>query len=235
MKRPLVGVTGSAGRGWALWCGAAVSLRLQGARVRRVTPPLRPGDLEGLDGLVIGGGDNIGAELYDGEIVPDARLDPARDALELAALDLFWGRGAPILGICRGAQMMNVFRGGSLHESVREAYALRRHPRTPLPVKAIRISPGTRLAEAMGIARIRVNSLHEQSVDRLGRDMVVAARDQNGMVQAVEMRGSAFRVGVQWHPELLFYRRAHRRLFRAFVAAVRDGKVSAAMIDEGVE
>jgi putative glutamine amidotransferase len=220
--RPLIGVTGPAGRGWALWACAALSLWLQGARARRLTPPLDPRRLEGLDGLLIGGGDDIGATLYGGDIAPDMRIDPMRDQLELAALGYFWPTGAPILGICRGSQMLNVYRGGTLHQDVVETYRIRRHPRTPLPLKQIRLIEGTRLASTLRVERIRVNSLHTQAVDRLGEGLRIAARDRHAMVQAVEDTEGPFRVGVQWHPELLFYRPHHRRLFRAFVEAARS-------------
>jgi putative glutamine amidotransferase len=217
---PVIGVTGPEGRGWGLWAAAAVSLAIRGAKARRITPPFAPHDLAGLDGLLIGGGDDVGADLYGGAVRPNVRLDPARDALELAALDAFWDSGRPVMGICRGAQMMNVFRGGTLHRDVREAFRLKRHPRTPLPLKTVRIEPGTRLAEALRMETVKVNALHSQAVERLGEGLRAAAHDRHGMVQAVEATGSAFRVGVQWHPELLFYRVAHRRLFGAFVGAV---------------
>lgn len=227
MSRPVIGVTGPAGRGWALWAFAALSLWLHGASARRITPPLEPSRLEGLDGLLIGGGDDIGAALYDGSVAPDVAIDPERDALELAALDRFWASGAPILGICRGAQMLNVFRGGTLHQNVVQTYAIRRHPRTPLPTKRIEIARDSRLATAVRVRRIRVNSLHNQAVDRLGDGLRVAARDRHGMVQAVEDRAAAFRIGVQWHPELLFYRPHHRNLFEAFVRAARAHRAQA--------
>jgi putative glutamine amidotransferase len=221
-RKPLIGVTGPAGRGFALWGFAALSLRLAGARARRITPPLERARLDGLDGLLIGGGDDVGAALYGGEVRPDVRLDPERDALELQALELFWSTERPILGICRGAQMLNVFRGGTLHQNVRETYEIRRHPRTPLPLKRIRIAPDTRLGDVLRLSQVRVNSLHNQSVDVLGEGLLVAARDRHGMVQAIEHVGEPFRVGVQWHPELLFYKLAHRRLFRAFADAARE-------------
>jgi putative glutamine amidotransferase len=221
-RKPLIGVTGPAGRGFALWGFAALSLWLAGARARRITPPLERARLDGLDGLLIGGGDDVGAALYGGEVRPDVRLDPERDALELQALELFWSTERPILGICRGAQIMNVFRGGTLHQNVRETYEIRRHPRTPLPLKRIRIAPETRLGDVIRLSQVRVNSLHNQSVDVLGEGLLVAARDRHGMVQAIEHVGEPFRVGVQWHPELLFYKLAHRRLFRAFADAARE-------------
>ncbi len=220
-RRPVIGVTGPAGRGFALWFFAALSLWLQGARARRITPPLEPSRLEGLDGLLIGGGDDIGAHLYGIEVEPDVAIDPERDQLELAALGQFWDSGAPILGICRGSQMLNVFRGGTLHQDVKAHYGIQRHPRTPLPLKRVDIVPQTRLSETVRVARIRVNSLHNQSVDRLGNGLRVAAQDRHDMVQAVEDSGHVFRVGVQWHPELLFYRPHHRRLFAGFVAAAK--------------
>jgi putative glutamine amidotransferase len=220
--RPIIGVTGPAGRGFALWAFAAFSLWLQGARPRRLTPPLDVGKLADLDGLLVGGGDDIGATLYGGEVVPDTRIDPSRDQLELAALEHFWPTGAPILGICRGAQMINVFRGGTLHQDVRETYGIRRHPRTPLPLKRVRIEEASRLATIVRVSSIRVNSLHSQAVDRLGTGLRVAARDRHAMVQAIEDGAGPLRVGVQWHPELLFYRPHHRRLFRSFVEAARS-------------
>jgi putative glutamine amidotransferase len=217
---PVIGVTGPEGRGWGLWAAAAFSLFIRGAKARRITPPFVAGRMAGLDGLLIGGGDDVGADLYGGEVRPNVRLDPARDALELAALDAFWDSGRPILGICRGAQMMNVFRGGTLLRDVRESFHLKRYPRTPLPLKTVRLVEGTRLECALRMERVKVNALHLQAVERLGEGLRAAAHDRHGMVQAVEATGAAFRVGVQWHPELLFYRVAHRRLFGAFVGAV---------------
>lgn len=219
--RPLIGVTGPAGRGFALWFFAALSLWLQGARARRIVPPFHPEQLDGLDGLLIGGGDDVGAALYGGEVRADVRLDPERDQLELQALRHFWDRNCPILGICRGSQIMNVFRGGNLHKDVRITYDIMKHPRTPLPLKTIRIEPETDLHAVLKLDEVRVNSLHSQSVDRAGESLRVAARDRHGMTQAVEETGPRFRIGVQWHPELLFYKLPHRRLFRAFVEAAR--------------
>ncbi len=221
MSRPVIGVTKGRGRGWALWAFAALSLRLQGARPVKITAPFSRHAFARLDGLLIGGGDDIGATLYDAEPAPDVRLDPERDTLELKALEMLWASDIPILGICRGSQMLNVFRGGSLHRDIHEVYFEAPRMRTPLPRKHVRLTGGSRLARLIGQPEIVVNALHHQSVDRLGEGLRIAATDEHGIVQAVEHIGRRFRVGVQWHPELLFYRSAHRRLFAGFVRAAR--------------
>ncbi len=219
--RPRIGVTGPTGRGFALWAFAALSLWLRGGRPRRITPPYRAEDFEGLDGLLIGGGDDIGATLYGAEPAPDIRIDPDRDRLELNALERLWATDLPILGICRGSQMINVYRGGTLHQDIYEVYLTAPRMRTPLPRKRVALEGGTRLREIVGAERIVVNAIHHQAVDRLGEGLRVAARDEHAIVQAVEDPSGPFRMGVQWHPEFLFYRRSHWRLFGAFVAAAR--------------
>ncbi|MGF1473937.1 MAG: gamma-glutamyl-gamma-aminobutyrate hydrolase family protein [Geminicoccaceae bacterium] len=227
MSKPVIGVTGAKRRAVQLWWFAALSLRLQGARPVKIVPPLRPERLERLDGLLIGGGDDIGADLYGGMPVPDVRIDPERDELEHAALEHFWPTGIPIMGICRGSQMMNVFMGGTLHQDIYKVYTDAKRMRTPLPRKCVELGEDSELREIIGQPTITVNSLHHQSVDRPGEGMRIAAKDEQGIVQAVEMPGPRFRIGVQWHPEFLFYRRGHRRLFRAFGEAARVQKMTA--------
>jgi putative glutamine amidotransferase len=225
VRRPLIGVTGPLGAGWGFWACTAAALRLAGARARRITPPCADaGVFAALDGLVIGGGADVDAALYGGEARAGAAPDPARDALELAALAAFWDGPRPVLGICRGAQLMNVFRGGGLHRDVRAAFGLRRHPRTALPLKPVRVAPDSRLRAALGAGELRVNAMHAQAVDRLGQGLRVAARDGHGMVQAIEAEGPALRLGVQWHPELMPYHRPQRRLFAALAAAARAAR-----------
>lgn len=221
MSRPVVGVTGAKGRGWLLWVFSWFSLLLQGARGVRLSAPFEAERFEGLDALLIGGGDDIGATIYGGEAAPEIRIDPERDELELKALEMLWDRDIPIMGICRGSQMLNVFRGGRLHADIYETYEDAPRMRTPLPLKHVTVEPGTRLAGIIGYEAFRVNAIHHQSVSELGDGMQVAARDRYGIVQAVEYAGRRFRVGVQWHPEFLFYKRPHRRLFRAFVTAAK--------------
>ena len=153
-----------------------------------------------LDGLVIGGGDDIGAEIYGGKVLPDVRIDPERDKLELRLLEGALPRGLPILGICRGSQMINVALGGTLHTDIHEVYVQAPRMRTVLPRKTIHVVEGSRLDRILRCNPCRVNALHHQSVDRVGRGLKVVARDEAGIVQAIEGAGPSFLLGVQWHP-----------------------------------
>lgn len=219
MPKPLIGVTTSKRSGWFLWFFAWLSLRWQGARAVRLTAPFERDKFRRLDGLLIGGGDDISATLYGGMPAPDVRVDVQRDELEQSALAMLWKTDIPILGICRGAQMLNIYLGGRLHPDIYEVYHNAPKMRTPLPRKHVDVHDGSRLAQIIEAPLIVVNALHHQSVEELGDGLEISANDKYGIVQAIESRGVAFRIGVQWHPELLLYRSPHRRLFRSFVQA----------------
>nr|WP_274705704.1 type 1 glutamine amidotransferase [Salipiger pentaromativorans] len=207
----------------------ALAIRLAGGRALRWQAGYRRVDLSAVDGVVIGGGDDIAPTLYGGELRVGVRLDPARDALEQEVLRGAFERRLPILGICRGSQMLNVVLGGTLHQDAYQVYASR-NIRTILPRKRVRIGSETLLAHSARTDCLYVNALHSQAVDRLGEGLRVAARDEGGMVQAIERVTDPFALGVQWHPEHLIYRRAHRRLFRSLVAAARAGRNNAAQL-----
>lgn len=218
MPRPLIGVTTSTRSGWRIFPLVNLNLHLAGGRGLRWGAG-RVADLGMVDGLVIGGGDDISPELYGGRLKLTARIEPARDALELRLARHALARGMPVLGICRGAQMLNVALGGTLHQDAWDAYPDARFMKTILPRRDIEISPDTQLAAHAGPAPMRVNALHSQAVDRLGDGLCVAARDRAGMVQAIERRRDPFALGVQWHPEHLFYARRQRAIFRALMSA----------------
>jgi putative glutamine amidotransferase len=216
----VVGVTGSSRGGRIMWLFNRWALLRAGAKPVRITPE-RPDAPDGVAGLVIGGGDDIDARSYGVTVEPTVRIDPARDRLELHLLDRAAARQFPVLGICRGAQMINVHRGGTLHPDIHAVYGDAPRMRTPLPRKTIRIERDSRLHAILGIDRCRVNALHHQSIDQLGRGLRIVARDEAGIVQAVESP-DGFRLGVQWHPEFLVLDQGQRRLFQALADAARE-------------
>lgn len=218
--RPCIGVTTSRRTGWRVFPVIALNIWLAGGRATRWNSG-READMGSVDGLVVGGGDDISPMLYAGEMVAEARLDPDRDALEQRLVRQALDLGKPVLGICRGAQMLNVALGGNLHQRAYDHYADSRYYRTILPRKDVTVLDGTGLAALAGTAPMRVNALHSQAVDRLGTGLRVAARDDGGMIQAVERSTPPFALGVQWHPEYLVYARRQRALFRALVDAAR--------------
>lgn len=220
-RRLRVGVTSSLGGGRYMWWFYYLALRQYGLQPVRLIAPVRQADMHSFEGLIIGGGDDISAELYNGEPTLDVRVDPARDEMELELLEHSAPRDMPVLGVCRGAQMLNVHRGGSLHQDMYESYNHVPRMWTPLPRKRVHIRSDTRLGELLREEGVTVNSLHRQAIDRLGNGLEISARDEFGVTQAIEDPAARFRIGVQWHPEFLIYRPSQRRLFRAFVRAVK--------------
>jgi putative glutamine amidotransferase len=145
--------------------------------------------------------------------------DPGRDELELALIARADAAGLPVLGICRGAQLLNVAAGGTLHQDLADFYAERPRRWTVFPRTPVDVEAGTHLAATLGRDRCWVNSLHLQAVDRLGAGLRVAARDDAGVVQAIEHAARRFWIGVQWHPEYLPQVAEERRLFATLVSS----------------
>jgi len=143
--------------------------------------------------------------------------DTARDVLEMSLIDRCVQQRLPILGICRGQQLLNIYFGGSLHQSLRGLYVEDPEIRTILPRKRLVIPDDMKLARIIGKSSIRVNALHNQAIDRLGRGLRIAASDRNGIVQAIEHESLPLVLGVQWHPEFLPQLPRQRRIFEALV------------------
>ncbi|MER5993534.1 gamma-glutamyl-gamma-aminobutyrate hydrolase family protein [Streptomyces viridosporus] len=171
-----------------------------------------------LDGLVIAGGPDVEPARYGAE--PDPRTGPparARDAWELALIEAALERGLPLLGICRGMQLLNVALGGTLvqhvdgHAEVPGVFG--RHPVKPVP--------GTRYAGLVP-EEASVPAFHHQAVDRLGGGLVPSAHAEDGTVEAVELPAAPWVLGVQWHPEMGDDVRVVRALVEAAAAFGRD-------------
>jgi len=174
--------------------------------------------LEGFDGLVLMGGVDVNPALY-GE-PPDPLTeepDDARDRLEYALIATALARDLPILGICRGLQILNVQQGGSLVQHI-EGHRVRTEDRG-LPAHSVEIMPETHLAVIAGSKlKWKVNSRHHQAAARLGNGLVVSARDpRDGTIEAIEKPDKRFVVAVQWHPE---NQSDMAKLFCAFAAAL---------------
>jgi putative glutamine amidotransferase len=212
-EKPRVGVTGVARRwspGW--WC-AALALRLAGAVPERISVRHRPSG-KPLDALVIGGGDDIGPEHYEGDVEAKVKADPERDRLEIEWIRRALDNDIPLLGICRGAQLINVVLGGTLHQDIRPLRKRTYNRPGLLPTKRVRLKADSRLARVCGKTRLRVNSLHHQAVDKPGADVRIVGWDLDEITQAIECSAGRAIIGVQWHPEYLFYLPSQFALFR---------------------
>ena len=161
---------------------------------------------EYLDGLILQGGADVSPKAYgEDPLKPEWGGDPVRDAYEMELVHEFMEAGKPILGICRGMQLINVALGGSLYQDLptqcpeavgHETTAYDRN------VHEVEFAPGGKLAQWFGDVRGgRVASIHHQAVNRLGKDVVVEATAPDGVIEAIRWAGRSFVCGVQWHPE----------------------------------
>ena len=181
--------------------------------------------LDSVDGLMLTGGKDVDATLYGQEPHPENDAPrPDRDAWELALVRAAIERDLPLLGICRGLQVLNVALGGTLIQHLPDVIGSTKYNAgggvfTPNPAITV---PGTRVAELLG-DRVTVQSYHHQALDAVADGLVVSAVGDDGIIQAVDIEGATFGVAVQWHPEEDAAEDA--RLFAALVdaaAAYRD-------------
>ena len=196
-------------------------VRLYGARVVQLRPSDGARDFD-YDGVVVTGGHDVDPVLYAAEPEVEPNHDPARDAFESALIDEALRRRVPLLGICRGAQLLNVRLGGSLFQELASRRQRTSNRWTVLPLKTLLVEEGTRLAMCLGSGSHKINSLHNQAVNRVGGALQVSGRDLDGIVQAVEDPDYSYLIGVQWHPEFLILLRSQRRLFKSLVAHARS-------------
>lgn len=226
MRKPVIGITASYSDSGNISMRPAYvdAIRENGGVGCLLSRPTDPAEIAALaadlDGLLFAGGADVDPVHY-GETIshPSVEITAERDAFELAIFAAFIKTGKPILGICRGIQLINVGLGGSLHQHIEG------HRQTPTPgsqpIQTVTVEPRTRLAALTGtVGAMQVNTFHHQAVKVPGRGAVVTARADDGTVEAIEVPDHPFLVGVQWHPELFYCGYpAARGLFAGFVEA----------------
>ena len=183
--------------------------------------------LEGADGLVLTGGADVDPAFFGAEPHPMLGLvDLTRDRFELALYHAARAKGVPILGVCRGHQLINIAAGGTLHQHLPALPGIVQHEQFDIaggPSHRVALEPHSVLAEAFGEEHVRTNSFHHQAVDKLGQGLRVIGRSADGVTEAVQNTDGSFVLGVQWHPEMSF--QAHREQiapFAAFMQAVEE-------------
>jgi putative glutamine amidotransferase len=233
---PLIGVTTYvADVRWGNWERRAAVLPASyfelvaaaGGRPLLLPPSTASGDPEAgaeqvvdvLDGLVLTGGGDVDPGAYGEEPDPEVGgVDPNRDASERALLAAALEADIPVLAICRGCQVLNVYLGGNLHQHLPDVIGNLDHRKAAMQFEDVQVAtePGTTTADVFGPSTA-VRCSHHQAIRDLGRDLVVTARAGDGVVEAVELPSARFVLAVQWHPE----ESMDQRPFDALVHAAR--------------
>ena len=182
-----------------------------------------------LDGVLISGGHDVDPAQYGSPVQSYCgKLSPQRDALDLYVLRYALEHKMPLLGICRGIQILNAALGGTLYQDLQKEGSFSPHTkvsdgRRNYPVHSVALAEHSRLRQIFGADEIPVNSFHHQAVREPAPGTTVAAVSADGVIEAMELPGEPFVVAVQWHPEMMFDSTQQKCLFRAFIQACQSG------------
>ena len=247
--RPIIGVTGPNEGGLFAWIMTWLALKRKGAKPVRITPKTNTKMLRLQGLVLGGGTDIdpenygedlsiikesvkiqsfkdklLGAILFLIRIIFSVKTsqpekDVDRDRMEKKLCLYAFKNQLPVLGICRGAQLINVALGGTLYQDTHTFYKEVPNIRTILPIKKVYFAKKSKLRKIFNVNKCMVNSLHDQAVKKLGLDLVITAIENNRIIQAIEHTKHPFMIGVQWHPEYLPHIKLQQRLFKSLVEA----------------
>jgi putative glutamine amidotransferase len=235
MSKPLIGITTRNGRDAD--CHPIIALQhtytnaiLQAGGLPILIPSMLPEedflDLSSrMDGVLFTGGGDVSLEYFSGVDHPRiGEVDKPRDVTELTLMRAAVNDGKPILGICRGAQVMNVALGGTLYTHIHDQLPGALDHDYPGDLRRVLVHPvnldaSSRSAQIFGEAVLQVNSLHHQGLKDLAPGLRAAGHSPDGLVEAVELPEHPYAISVQWHPEWLTDQLPTRRLFKSFVDA----------------
>lgn len=222
-QAPLIAITTSEHGNKAAVAAITLAVRLAGGQPFTVSSSKNTQRVRSAQGIILAGGTDINPALYGDLPRRDFQYDGGRDALELDCAKHALQAKLPIMGICRGAQMLNIASGGTLHQNLSEAYEgflpTRSLSAKMFERRAIQVKKDSQLAAVMEWpANLWVNSIHKQGMHEIGKGLKVVAHDALGVVQALEsIDPMHFAVGLQWHPEFLIYSARQRKLFDMLV------------------
>lgn len=227
--RPIIGVTKPDKGEWLAYYALHFAIWMAGGEATAITSKA-PRDPHSIDGLLFGGGSDVFPDRYGGLLKAGHRYDLARDDMEASWAEAALEHDIPVLGVCRGMQMLNVLEGGTLYPDLS-------HHEEKYPIsflhrifyrKTVVLAPGGWLSRISGSKKIEVNSIHTQSLKALGAGFKVIGAEANGLIQAIEHETRSFCVGVQFHPEFLLHRAFARRIFHSLVEAARSRRAQLA-------
>lgn len=209
---------------WAWWCCWFI-LRWFGCKpIYLTSKTYMSHQKERFHGVIISGGTDIDPSLYGLKLDTNPKLDPERDAFESEIIKYALKSNLPLLGICRGAQLLNVLMGGDLYNdlsTIRNKASSKKHLRA---LKQVYLKRDSILYNLFNRKKIMVNSLHNQAIKNVGDGLISTARDEDEIIQGIESTSHLFIIGVQWHPEYMLHHRCQRRLFFSFVEVAKNYK-----------
>lgn len=237
MDRPRILVTTSTGHGTELqrvdaltgrnYSQSVVNAGGLPLMVATLEPGLAGAYLDAVDGVLFTGGVDIHPERFGQQPHRDlGSIDAERDAFEFTLYAEARRRGLPVMGVCRGHQLINVAEGGTLHQHLSAEITPQGHGQKAMRGElhhTVTLEAGSRIAVAFGKDSVMTNSYHHQSVNRLAPTLRGSARTADGLVEAVEGTTGAWLLGVQWHPEMSQAQHPEQLApFRAFIQAVKE-------------
>ena len=214
MERVRIGITKGKGKLSGEECYIMAIEKAGGEAV--LLPPDSEEELEGIKGLLLAGGGDVDPSFYNEQDEGSNNIDRERDEWEIELIEKFREEGKPILGICRGIQVLNVALGGSLHQDIQG------HSCGKELCHLIKIKEVSLLYEILGgYVQIEVNSSHHQAIKDLASSLEATAWSEDGYIEAVEGKGEEFLLGVQFHPERLIKNEVFLNIFKSFINACR--------------
>ncbi len=219
MAKPLVGICLPDKGNFFAYLFIKWNLKIQGATSVRLRPSKNNIDFKRLDGVILSGGNDIDPTLYGAnKDAHNTELDKKRDAFELEIIDKAYKEELPILGICRGAQLINIYFEGNLYAKILDLDEYLIHQNSIFPIKEAKVKKNTDLHSAVEEDEILINSIHNQAINKVGEDLEVSSKHES-IIESVEKKDYPFLLALQWHPEYLIYLKEHRNIFKKFVKA----------------